>query len=75
MAERGRSSDGTRETDRFTDGPGTPGHQGRGGAGDLPREIGTHDERRRAGEGDAGVTRVRRSDEREGTRPGAGKAR
>jgi protein required for attachment to host cells len=35
----------------------------------LPREIGTRDEKRRAEEGEAGVTRVRKSDEREGTVP------
>ena len=75
MAERKRSSDGTRETDRFTEGGHTPGQQGRGGAGDLPRDIGTRDEHRRAEEGEAGVTRVRKSDEREGTRPDSGKTR
>jgi hypothetical protein len=70
MAERKRSRDGVRETERFTDGPPTPGQQGREGAGDLPHDIGSRDEQRRAEEGDAGVTRVRKSDERQGPRPG-----
>lgn len=64
MSERKRSKDGVRETERFTEGPPTPGHQGRGGEGDLPREIGTRDEKRRAEKGDAGVTRVTKSDEK-----------
>lgn len=75
MAERKRSRDGQRDTDRFTQGPDAPGHQGRSGAGDLPREIGTRDEQRQAEDGEAGVTRVRKSDERQGTRPGTGPAR
>jgi hypothetical protein len=73
MAERRRSRDGKRETDRFTEAPDTPGHQGRGGEGHLPRDIGTRDEKRRAEHGEAGVTRVRKSDEREGR--GKGPAR
>jgi hypothetical protein len=64
MTERKRSRDGVRETEWFTEGPQTPGQQGRSGAGDLPHDIGTRDEKRRAEEGDAGVTRVRKSDER-----------
>lgn len=75
MAERKRSRDGTRETERFTGGAATPGQQGRGGAGDLPRDIGTCDEQRQAEAGEAGVTRVRKSDERQGTRPDQGKSR
>lgn len=75
MAERRRSRDGTRETERFTKAPATPGQQGREGAGDLPRDIGSRDEQRRAEEGEAGVTRVRKSDEREGTRPDRGRSR
>ncbi len=75
MAERKRSGDGRRETGRFTEGPDTPGHQGHGGAGDLPREIGTRDDGRRAEEGEAGVTRVRKADGRPGTRPDTGKKR
>jgi hypothetical protein len=75
MAERKRSRDGERETERFTDGPATPGQQGRGGAGDLPHDIGSRDEQRRAEEGDAGPTRVRKADERRGTRPGTGPSR
>ena len=73
MAERKRSKDGTRDTDRFTDAPPTPGQQGRSGEGDLPREIGTRDEKRRAEDGEAGLTRVRKSDERSGG--GGGSAR
>jgi hypothetical protein len=64
MTERKRSHDGVRETEWFTEGPETPGQQGRDGAGDLPRDIGTRDEKRRAEKGDTGVTRVRKSDER-----------
>ena len=75
MADRKRSQDGKRETDRFTEGPATPGHQSRDGEGVLPREIGTRDEKRQAEEGEAGVTRVRKSDERQGTRPDGGKTR
>ena len=64
MTERKRSRDGVRETEWFTEGPETPGQQGREGTGSLPREIGTREEKRRAGKVDAGVTRVRKSDER-----------
>jgi hypothetical protein len=79
MAERKRSKDGRRETERFTEGPPTPGQQGRGGEGDLPREIGTRDEKRRAETGEAGVTRVRKADEKgeggTGGHHGTGKGR
>jgi hypothetical protein len=74
MAERKRSKDGQRETDRFTEEPATPGQQGRDGEGALPRDIGTRDEQRQAEDGEAGVTRVRKSDERRGTRPDTGKS-
>jgi len=63
MAERKRSHDHERETDRFTEGPETPGHQGRS-QGNLERDVGTQDEKKRAEKGDAGVTRVTKEDEK-----------
>lgn len=65
MAERKRSSDGTRETDKFIEGmPKTPDQQGRSG-GEIARDVGTQDSLERATEqGVKGVTRVRKSDER-----------
>lgn len=64
MAERHRSTDGTRETDQFIgDMPETPSHQGRAG-GELARDIGTEDALRRATtQGARGVTRVTKSTE------------
>ncbi|MEM9796607.1 MAG: hypothetical protein AAF919_08965 [Pseudomonadota bacterium] len=59
MAERHRSQDGTRDTDRFIgDMPETPDHQGRSG-GDIARDVGTKDALLRATtQGARGVTRV-----------------
>ncbi|MCK0166612.1 hypothetical protein MWU52_03515 [Jannaschia sp. S6380] len=64
MAERHRSNDGTRETDKFIkDMPETPDQQGRAG-GNLARDVGTEAALDRATEqGVKGVTRVRKSDE------------
>lgn len=64
MAERHRSSDGTRETDQFIkDMPDTPSQQGRTG-GELARDIGTEDALKRATrQGVSGVTRVTKSKE------------
>lgn len=66
MAERKRSSDGTRDTDAFIeDMPETPEQQGRAG-GELARDVGTRDALKRATtQGAPGVTRVRKSDEDE----------
>ncbi len=65
MADRKRSSDGTRETDAFIeDMPETPDQQGRSG-GETARDVGTRDSLARASEqGVKGVTRVRKSDEK-----------
>lgn len=64
MADRHRSSDGTRETEAYTDEADTPSQQGRA-QGNLERKVGTRDEMRRAEKGDAaGVTRVTKSDEK-----------
>jgi hypothetical protein len=59
MAERHRSKDGTRDTDRFIDDmPETPSHQGRAG-GEIARDVGTEDALMRAStQGVRGVTRV-----------------
>jgi hypothetical protein len=59
MADRHRSQDGTRDTDKFIkDMPDTPSHQGREG-GEVARDVGTEDQLRRYTEqGVKGVTRV-----------------
>lgn len=64
MAERKRSSDGTRDTDAFIeDMPKTPDQQGRSG-GEVARDVGTQDALKRATtQGAAGVTRVTKADE------------
>ena len=64
MAERHRSSDGTRDTDQFIeDMPETPDQQGRSG-GELARDVGTQDSLKRATrQGVSGVTRVTKQDE------------
>jgi hypothetical protein len=61
MADRHRSSDGSRDTDRIPS-DAAPSHSGRDG-GRLARRIGTEDELKRAGERPAGKTRVHKSDE------------
>ena len=64
MAERHKSKDGVRETERFTSGADTPSQQGRA-QGNLERNVGTQDLMKRAQQGeDAGVTRVTKADER-----------
>lgn len=63
MAERKRSKDGTRETERFTGGAETPSQQGRA-QGELERSVGTRDELKRARKGEAGATRVTKDDEK-----------
>lgn len=63
MAERKRSNDGERETEKFTGDAPTLGQQGRA-EGNLERKVGTRDELKQARHGE-GVTRVRKSDEKE----------
>ncbi|ASM73376.1 MULTISPECIES: hypothetical protein [Roseobacteraceae] len=63
MADRHRSSDGTQETKEFLEDADTPADQGRSG-GNLERKVGTRDTLKRAKKGDAGATRVRKSDEK-----------
>ena len=57
MAERHRSKDGTKETEKYVGDDATPGQQGREG-GDIARRIGTKDEEKRRVQGDTSVTRV-----------------
>lgn len=59
MAERHRSQDGTRDTDKFIEGmPETPHQQGRSG-GEIARDVGTADSLARATQqGVKGTTRV-----------------
>ncbi|SDY35398.1 hypothetical protein [Citreimonas salinaria] len=64
MAERRRSKDGSRDTDRVMGEKGTVAQGGREG-GELPRKKGTKDEMKRATERPAGATRVRKGDEEE----------
>ncbi len=64
MAERHRSKDGSRDSDRTHGEPGAASHGGRAG-GRLSRQIGSRDEQKRAVERPAGVTRVRKSDEKD----------
>ncbi len=70
MAERKKSHDHARDTERFTEAPETRGQQGRS-QGNLERDVGTRDEEKRAEKGDAGVTRVTKEDEKGGRRLGA----
>ncbi|CTQ34055.1 hypothetical protein [Jannaschia rubra] len=64
MAERHRSNDGSRDTDKFIeDMPETPDQQGRAG-GRVARDVGTQDSLKRATkQGVSGVTRVTKADE------------
>ena len=64
MAERVKSNDMRRETEEVPGAKGNVSHQGRTG-GRLPRDIGTEDELKRAGERPAGATRVTKSDEKQ----------
>lgn len=64
MAERHRSNDGKRETDKVLGEKGEVSQGGRSG-GNLPRDIGSRDELKRATERPAGTTRVTKSDEKE----------
>ena len=64
MAERHRSKDGSRDTDRVMGETGSVSQGGREG-GALPRKKGTKDEMKRATERPAGATRVRKGDEKD----------
>ena len=64
MAERHRSSDGSRDTDKILGEDGAVSGQGREG-GRLARQVGTKDEKKRAFERPAGATRVTKSMEEE----------
>ena len=64
MAERVRSKDGSRDTDKVMGAEGETDQQGRQG-GNLQRDIGTRDELKRATERPAGDTRVTKADEKE----------
>lgn len=61
MAERMRSQDGIRETEKFTDEPAVEGQQGRAG-GNTARKVGTRAEQKSI-DGDA-TARVTGIDER-----------
>lgn len=62
MAERHRSKDKSRDSDRVLGEEGSVGQQGRTG-GSLQRDIASEDEKKRAFERPAGRTRVTKSDE------------
>ena len=62
MAERQRSKDGKRDTDRILGSEGEVEQSGRQG-GNVARTIGSEDELKRAGDRPAGTTRARKSDE------------
>ena len=62
MAERKRSTDGSRDTDKILGAEGTISEKGRDG-GNVARTIGSEDELKRAGERPAGQTRVKKADE------------
>ena len=63
MAERHRSRDGSKDSDRIVDTAGPVDAQGRAG-GDLQRDVATQDEKKRATERPAGITRVTGADKR-----------
>lgn len=64
MAERKRSQDGERDTDKVLGAQGGVSQAGRSG-GRLARDIGSEDEQKRAQERPAGATRVTKSKEKE----------
>jgi len=65
MAKRVQSPDGHRDIDDILGVAGAVSQSGRKG-GRLARDIGTQDELKRAGERLAGVTRVKKADEKDG---------
>jgi len=64
MAERKRSKDMSRDTDKVLGAEGEVSHGGAKG-GNLQRRIGSRDEQKRAEERPAGATRVGGADERQ----------
>ncbi|WP_121630792.1 hypothetical protein [Tropicibacter alexandrii] len=62
MAERKRSKDMSRDTDKVFGKDDKVSQAGRAG-GELSRKVGTRDEKKRAFERPAGATRVTKSDE------------
>lgn len=62
MADRHRSKDGSKDSDRILGEPGRVSQQGRDG-GRLARKLGSKDELKRAMERPAGKTRVTKSTE------------
>ena len=62
MAERHRSKDGSRDTDKMLGEQGEISQQGRAD-GNLQRKVGTRDEMKRANERPGGASRVTKSDE------------
>lgn len=65
MADRLRSSDGTRDTEEYLDAEKTAGQQGRAD-GNLERKVGTRDALKRAEQDRPGATRLEKSDEEGG---------
>ncbi|RVV98769.1 hypothetical protein EKE94_07670 [Mesobaculum littorinae] len=64
MADRIRSQDHSRDTDKLLSDADAPEQGGRSG-GELERQVGTRDEAKRAEKGEqAGATRVTKSDEK-----------
>jgi hypothetical protein len=63
MAERHRSKNKSRDTEKIPAAEGEISQGGRAG-GRLPRDIGTRDEKKRATERPAGATRVEKADEK-----------
>ena len=64
MAERKRSKDGVKETEKVLGARGTVSQSGRAG-GELQRDIASEDELKRASERPAGKTRVTKSKDRQ----------
>lgn len=74
MAERLRSKDGSRDTDRILDHSSkAPIAQGGSTGGTLARSIGADDEIKRIDERPAGQTRVQKSDEARSASPNPGR--
>lgn len=68
MAERHRSKDGVKETERYISEADDIDHQGRDG-GALQRDVGTKDEKKRGVEKPEGHTRVSGEDKRNNGEP------
>ncbi len=64
MADRKKSNDGTKETDKFVSDFDTPDHGGRSGGG-VARKVGSRTELNDVQDGGDDVERVRKSDEKE----------